>query len=185
METAASDLPPAVEAAPSPAVSGTRLGEIEIGVAAMAASAALLLLAALGAYGFWRWSQDEGLPSPPAERDIASVSLDGGPRSTGPLLSVDRTPPAARGHVAPAAAPDAAGKGEDDLPVPTSYEQALQALGVNADATVDAIKKVVDGLRRSWHPDHARSEPDRAYRERRLRQINVAWDLVTQRRSAA
>jgi len=40
-------------------------------------------------------------------------------------------------------------------------------------------------LRQSWHPDHARSETDRLHREARVRQINVAWDLVSQQRSAA
>jgi len=73
----------------------------------------------------------------------------------------------------------------DELPVPTTYAQALDILGASPDASVAAIKKIVDGLRQSWHPDLARSETDRAHRERRVRQINVAWDLVSQRRSAA
>jgi hypothetical protein len=58
-------------------------------------------------------------------------------------------------------------------------------LGASPDAGVDVVKKIVDGLRRSWHPDLARSNDDRLYRERRMRQINVAWDIVSGRRSAA
>ncbi len=73
----------------------------------------------------------------------------------------------------------------DEYPVPKTYDEALVVLGANADASIGAIKKIVDGLRQSWHPDHAVSEADRVGRERRLRQINVAWDLVSQRRSAA
>jgi curved DNA-binding protein CbpA len=37
---------------------------------------------------------------------------------------------------------------------------------------------VVDGLRQSWHPDHAKDEPDRQRREERIKQINIAWDLI-------
>jgi DnaJ-class molecular chaperone len=73
----------------------------------------------------------------------------------------------------------------DDLSIPSNYTQALHVLGASADASTDAIKKIVDGLRRSWHPDHARSESDRVYREKRARQINVAWDIVSQRRAVA
>lgn len=47
------------------------------------------------------------------------------------------------------------------------------------------IKKIVDGLRQSWHPDLAKSEDDRLYREQRVTQINVAWDILSGRRSAA
>jgi DnaJ-class molecular chaperone len=69
--------------------------------------------------------------------------------------------------------------------MPATYAEALQVLGVSPDASLAAIKKIVDGLRLSWHPDLARSEVDRHLRQRRLQQINVAWDLISQRRTAA
>ena len=46
-----------------------------------------------------------------------------------------------------------------------------------------AIKKIVDGLRMSWHPDHADGEDDRRVRELRLKQINAAWELISDTRA--
>jgi hypothetical protein len=37
----------------------------------------------------------------------------------------------------------------------------------------------------SWHPDHARDEADRCLREDRIRQINIACDLISQNRELA
>jgi hypothetical protein len=37
----------------------------------------------------------------------------------------------------------------------------------------------------SWHPDHARDADDRVLREDRIRQINIAWDLINTNREAA
>jgi DnaJ-class molecular chaperone len=64
-------------------------------------------------------------------------------------------------------------------------EDALRVLGVGVsyDANQTAIKKVVDGLRMSWHPDHAEGEDDRRVRELRLKQINVAWEIVSEARA--
>jgi hypothetical protein len=47
------------------------------------------------------------------------------------------------------------------------------------------LKKIVDALRMSWHPDHARDAADRVLREDRIRQINIAWDLINTKREAA
>lgn len=66
----------------------------------------------------------------------------------------------------------------------TAYE-AFQLLGVTPEASPLAVKKIVDGLRLSWHPDHAKNETDRSIREARLKQINVAWDLIQDRQKAA
>ncbi len=44
------------------------------------------------------------------------------------------------------------------------------------------MKKIVDGLRLSWHPDLAKDEADRQLREYRLKQINAAWDLIQGKR---
>jgi DnaJ-class molecular chaperone len=54
----------------------------------------------------------------------------------------------------------------------------LQVLGASADAGPSVLKKIVEGLRQSWHPDLARSDEDRGYREQRMAQINVAWDII-------
>jgi len=62
--------------------------------------------------------------------------------------------------------------------LPSTREEAFDVLGVNADVTMGTLKKVVDALRMSWHPDHARDEPDRLRREERTKQINVAWDVI-------
>jgi DnaJ-class molecular chaperone len=40
------------------------------------------------------------------------------------------------------------------------------------------LKKIVKTLRQNWHPDRATREEERLMRERRLKQINVAWDII-------
>ena len=64
--------------------------------------------------------------------------------------------------------------------VPRTRSDALRVLGmgVTADANLAAIKKIVDGLRQSWHPDLARDPSEREVREQRIKQINVAWDIL-------
>ena len=69
--------------------------------------------------------------------------------------------------------------------LPETRTEALTLLGVAPDASAEVIKRVVDGLRQSWHPDLARNELDRIVREKRMKQINVAWDLVSARSQAA
>ncbi len=44
------------------------------------------------------------------------------------------------------------------------------------------MKKIVDGLRQSWHPDLARTEADRRLREVRMKQINAAWEILQGKR---
>jgi DnaJ domain len=82
-----------------------------------------------------------------------------------------------------AAASLSGGRPSNTLPRTTS--EAYDVLGVNADVSEDVLKKIVDALRMSWHPDHARDEEDRRAREERIRQINVAWDLIISKRVAA
>jgi hypothetical protein len=65
-----------------------------------------------------------------------------------------------------------------DVEAPASVFEAYRILGLNPEAPYVAVKKVVDALRMSWHPDHARDEADRLFRERRIKQINAAWDLL-------
>ncbi len=62
--------------------------------------------------------------------------------------------------------------------VPETTHEAFEMLGVNPEASRTVVKKVVDGLRQSWHPDHARDAEDRARRDERMKQINIAWDLI-------
>ena len=69
--------------------------------------------------------------------------------------------------------------------MPETAAEAFDILGVNADARPVVVKKIVDALRQSWHPDLARSEDDRRAREDRIKQINVAWDLISARQKAA
>jgi hypothetical protein len=69
--------------------------------------------------------------------------------------------------------------------LPATVCEAYHVLGVNPDVSDEVVKKIVDALRMSWHPDHARDTSDRAERENRIRQINVAWELITAKRAAA
>ncbi len=73
--------------------------------------------------------------------------------------------------------------GESD--VPGTVFEAYRILGLNPDAPDAAVKKIVDALRMAWHPDHARDEADRRYREQRIKQVNAAWDLLKAKLAAA
>ena len=86
-------------------------------------------------------------------------------------------------RIAESAAASLSGGRPTTLPRTTS--EAYEVLGVNADVSECVLKKIVDALRMSWHPDHARDEDDRRVREERIRQVNVAWDLITAKREAA
>ena len=61
----------------------------------------------------------------------------------------------------------------------------MLGMGVTPDATEVAVKRIVDGLRLSWHPDHAKGPEDRQIRELRLKQINAAWEIITGKRHEA
>jgi len=168
---------------------------------ALAALAAMGLAAA--AFLAWIRRQERSRLRLAAHRDLASVSWEGGRdhgngttarslvsspepaksalRQVGPTL-----PPAAGGAGEPSLA--AAGDhefGERDTRLPTTRAEAFRALGASPDAAPDAVKKIVDGLRQSWHPDLAQGEGDRRIREARLKQINVAWDIISGRQSNA
>ncbi len=72
--------------------------------------------------------------------------------------------------------------------MPQTRKEAIQALGIGArrgTANAAAVKKVVDALRRHWHPDRAADEADRQLRELRSKQINAAWDLLQGERADA
>ncbi len=150
---------------------------------AIAAAATTLALAGLALFGIRRRRRRQ-FEGPNANRDIADISLDGGhamPRLS-PSPAPSKPEVAATENLGHQVSDDAE---TNALPVPTTYAEALEVLGASSDASTSAIKKIVDGLRQSWHPDLARSEADRLRREARVRQINVAWDIVSAQRSAA
>lgn len=173
------------ETAPITSVTPPAPGKTIITPTTVVAALALALAALAATMGFRRRTPELVHVTPPAGRDYGSISL-GGLRAAGPSQSASLT-------LTHEPQPVAAGSAGDslslvvapDFPVPSTYEQALDVLGASPDASLAAIKKIVDGLRQNWHPDHARSEADRVYRESRSRQINVAWDLVSQHRPAA
>ena len=72
---------------------------------------------------------------------------------------------------------------QDDW-LPSTLGEALAVLVANPETDRELFKELVKTLRRRWHPDHARSEDDRRARERKLKQINVAWDIVCGKRRA-
>ncbi len=69
--------------------------------------------------------------------------------------------------------------------LPSTRTEAYALLGLNPDAGDGTLKKVADGLRMNWHPDHARDDADRREREARIKAINAAVDLIGGKRSAA
>jgi hypothetical protein len=71
---------------------------------------------------------------------------------------------------------------QSSLPqMPKTIEDAYFVLGVNAEVTDDTLKRLVRALRQCWHPDLAQNEKEKDYREARIRQINVANDLISGR----
>jgi MYXO-CTERM domain-containing protein len=147
------------------------------------AGLALILLAA-----FALARRRERLASRQAH-DIGSVSLS---RARGQLVpaTAPRRPSATTPPPPPSPPPPAQQSAAQRTPpawvdrIPQTRAEALQMLGmgVSRDATETAMKKIVDGLRLSWHPDLAKDEADRQLREYRLKQINAAWDLIQGKR---
>jgi len=69
--------------------------------------------------------------------------------------------------------------------LPRDKQEAYEVLGANPEASEKILKRLVDALRATWHPDHAKGEEDRLAREDRIKQINVAWDLISEKRVEA
>jgi hypothetical protein len=137
-------------------------------VAALVAIAGLIALV-VGVFALMRQREQARLATA-AARDLASLSLDD-PPDPPPLV------PTGWAGAAPHGAPRAADFGDG---IPATLDEALEVLGmgVRAEASEVAIKKVVDGLRMSWHPDYASGPDDLALRELRTKQINAAWDII-------
>ena len=68
---------------------------------------------------------------------------------------------------------------QSSLPqMPRTADEAYFVLGVNSDVTDETLKRLIRALRQCWHPDLAQNTSEREYREARIRQINVANDLI-------
>jgi hypothetical protein len=65
---------------------------------------------------------------------------------------------------------------------PRDRIEAFALLGVDPEVNEKILKKLVEALRMCWHPDLANGDADLARREERIKQINVAWDLITGKR---
>jgi hypothetical protein len=145
---------------------------------------AVLLLAA---FALTRRRERAQLAAAPL-RDIATVSLGGGASLPSIPAEANRQvwSQAERYPSQPSPAEKPAMPANWGDRIPATREEALQVLGmgVTPDANVAAIKKIVDGLRASWHPDHASGRADRQMRELRMKQINAAWDIIAGKRAA-
>jgi hypothetical protein len=186
---------PGEEGAPEAGIDFSLLGAFRPATVGAIAALGGLALGLIGAFALAR-RREQMRDARRGPRDLAAVSLDG--KRQRPSARKPNGRPDARRHPAPnaavpgmARAPGAsAGTGpvaEWGDRMPQSRAEALQVLGVGVapSATETAIKKIVDGLRQSWHPDHARDEADRALRELRSKQINAAWDLLRAPRAAS
>ena len=74
---------------------------------------------------------------------------------------------------------------EDSGWLPSTRKEALQVLGASPEDGEEMLKKIVKTLRQTWHPDRANREEERLIRERKLKQINVAWDIIRGKRASA
>ncbi len=68
--------------------------------------------------------------------------------------------------------------------LPRDKAEAYATLGVSPGVSEPILKKLVEALRISWHPDLAQGDHDRALRDTRIKEINVAWDLITGKRQS-
>jgi len=161
---------------------------------------ALAMISAALAYVVRRRSE-QGSALRPADRDLSAVSLDGVrsravvkaqvaavPAKAATFSEPEPTPSEPPPVSPPAAGPETGFAAQPaNIPdwLPATREEALQVLGAGPDASDAVIKKIVDGLRMSWHPDHAKNPDDHRMRSQRLTQINVAWDILSGRQTAA
>jgi hypothetical protein len=93
--------------------------------------------------------------------------------TTGQALTVRATPE-----------PPSLSTGTPSTDLPVTRADALALLGLNADANEAVIRKVVEALRQSWHPDLATGDADRAAREVRIKAINVAAGILLPKTAA-
>lgn len=133
----------------------------------------------------WRRGRASGVPA--ISRDLAAVSLErtAAQDSGAPTLSalpVVTAPAVGRDlEPSPGAPPEPSETLGDAIPRTRAEALGVLGMGMGPDINEAAVKKIVDGLRVSWHPDHARDAADRATRELRLKQINAAWEILAER----
>jgi hypothetical protein len=160
---------------------------IEVSIINMVGSPAALLaglaMVALFTAGTFVWLRNHERASRvgAVAREFASVSL----AAQTALTPSAQVQPAVRSGSAPV--PYGPKPSFDPTSIPRNRPEALTILGmgVTPDATQAAIKRIVDGLRLSWHPDHAKDDGDRQVRELRLKQINAAWEILNGTRPEA
>ncbi|MEW5964483.1 MAG: DnaJ domain-containing protein [Pseudomonadota bacterium] len=119
-----------------------------------------------------------------AIRAAASDGEEGGKRAGALFRAMIREIERIR-RIAEGAARSLGPAARDGAALPRTESEAYEVLGVNPNVAESVLKKVVDALRMCWHPDLAGDEPDRLAREERIKQINVAWELIKGKRSAA
>ena len=179
---------PVTQVSPPPATADDGHDVIAVSLlSAMGGSSTVLLISiaafmtcAIGSFAWVRW-REEAHVTQSTSREFASVSLGSGKAHSRSLVlrAPVQTSPETSSLQAPAKVLSRLG---DEMP--RSREEALQVLGmgVTRDATETAIKKIVDGLRLSWHPDYATNPEDHRMRELRVKQVNAAWDIIRRRR---
>ena len=69
--------------------------------------------------------------------------------------------------------------------MPRSVDDARKVLNVNSGTKAETVKRVVDALRRVWHPDLGTDDEDRKNRHIKTQQINAAWEIISGRRTAS
>lgn len=121
-------------------------------------------------------------------RDFADVVLERGTAAAPKPASVEKAPELATKlalAIGPPSAevaeprPTPSAESTESLPIPQSRAEAFEVLGASPSAAPEVVKKIVDALRQSWHPDRATSPADRHLRELKVKQINVAWDIIS------
>lgn len=117
---------------------------------------------------------------------IKASTGDGGEpgRRAGPLFRVMIREIERIRRIADGAAQSLGSIGRDGTAIPRTVSEAYEVLGVNPSVSESVLKKIADALRMSWHPDHASDEDDRRLREDRIKQINIAWELINGKRRA-
>jgi hypothetical protein len=182
LKQAAEHLPPPASAPAAGAGQSIEVNLISMAGSPVAMLAGLAILAALTAGMFLRLNQHErAARAGAAARDFASLSLTTGQNALTVSPQVD---PAVGAPPAPLQ-PGATSVSATSIPRNRAEALTVLGMGVTPDATKAAIKRIVDGLRMSWHPDHAKDEADRQLRELRLKQINAAWDILQGARAEA
>ncbi|MDQ8697308.1 J domain-containing protein [Hyphomicrobium sp. LHD-15] len=145
---------------------------------AMISIGAFAALALLG-FLFLRRGSD-----PLLARDISAVSLGANDQPRADRALVPMPKPEANHALTPHFPAGPPVPVSDAMPTTREEAMTILGMGVAPDVNEAAIKKIIDGLRLSWHPDHARDAEDRKNREHRLKQINAAWDIIAGRQAS-